>query len=80
MWIEVDVEGLQRLALMLDDANRGLGTAALLGEIRQLEDRYGLSPMGRRRLQWEMPAPAGNAETESPSPDDDDDRFLRAVS
>jgi hypothetical protein len=27
---------------------------ALLGEIRQLEDRLGLSPMAMRRLQWEV--------------------------
>jgi hypothetical protein len=24
------------------------------GEIRQLEDRYGISPLARRRLQWEI--------------------------
>jgi hypothetical protein len=24
------------------------------GEIRQLEDRYGISPAARRRLQWEI--------------------------
>lgn len=79
MWIEVDVAGLERLGVMVDEANRGQGTAALLGEIRQLEDRYGLSPMGRRRLQWEMPAPAVDGEPESPPPNDEE-RFLRAVS
>ncbi|MGW5520427.1 phage terminase small subunit [Nocardia africana] len=29
-------------------------TAGLLGEVRQLEDRLGLSPMAMRRLQWEV--------------------------
>jgi hypothetical protein len=29
-------------------------TAALLAEMRQLEDRLGLSPLSRRRLQWEI--------------------------
>lgn len=29
-------------------------TAALLGEVRQLEDRLGLTPMAMRRLQWEV--------------------------
>lgn len=24
------------------------------GEMRQLEDRYGISPLARRRLQWEI--------------------------
>lgn len=28
--------------------------AALLAEMRQIEDRLGLSPMARRRLQWEI--------------------------
>lgn len=30
--------------------------AALLAEVRQLEDRLGLSPMAMRRLQWEVEA------------------------
>lgn len=29
-------------------------TAALLAEMRQIEDRLGLSPLSRRRLQWEV--------------------------
>ena len=29
-------------------------TAALLSEVRQLEDRLGLSPMALKRLQWEI--------------------------
>ena len=29
-------------------------TAALLAEVRQLEDRLGLTPMSMRRLQWEV--------------------------
>lgn len=41
-------------------------TAAILGEVRQMEDRLGLSPMALKRLQWEIPeqssAPAGLAE------------------
>jgi hypothetical protein len=35
-------------------------TAALLGEVRQLEDRLGLSPMAMKRLQWEVEEPSGN--------------------
>jgi hypothetical protein len=31
---------------------------ALLGELRQIEDRLGLSPMAMRRLQWEVSAAA----------------------
>lgn len=44
-------------------------TAALLGEVRQMEDRLGLSPMALKRLQWEIPdravRPAGLAEVKS---------------
>lgn len=38
--------------------------AALLAEVRQLEDRLGLSPMAMRRLQWEIElAPVGAGES-----------------
>ena len=33
----------------------GEPNAALLSELRQIEDRIGLSPMAMRRLQWEIP-------------------------
>jgi len=32
------------------------GTAAMLAEARQMEDRLGLSPMAMKRLQWEVEA------------------------
>lgn len=32
-------------------------SAALLSEVRQLEDRLGLSPMAMKRLQWEVGEP-----------------------
>jgi hypothetical protein len=32
----------------------GKTNAALLAEIRQMEDRLGLSPMAMKRLQWEV--------------------------
>lgn len=38
--------------------------AALLAEVRQLEDRLGLSPMAMRRLQWEIElVPVGAGES-----------------
>ena len=40
-----------RLVLLCEGPD---ATAALLGEIRQLEDRLGLTPMSMRRLQWEI--------------------------
>lgn len=33
---------------------RGEPNAALLSELRQIEDRLGLSPMALKRLQWEI--------------------------
>jgi hypothetical protein len=49
----------------------------VLAEIRQLEDRFGLSPLARRRLQWEVDRAAG-AEAEPAA--NQDGRWLRAVS
>lgn len=46
-----------RYAKLLLAAEKPSATAALLSEVRQLEDRLGLSPMAMRRLQWEI-APA----------------------
>src|SRR5688500_15436717 len=53
-FLDVDQFPLERLARMIDTFGRGEGTAALLGEIRQLEDRFGLGPVARRRLGWEV--------------------------
>lgn len=40
-------------------------TASFWGELRQLEDRLGLSPMSMMRLQWEIDiAPGEGAEAE----------------
>ena len=47
-----------RYAKLLVAAERTNATAALLAEVRQLEDRLGLSPMAMRRLQWEIEAVA----------------------
>ena len=44
-------------------------------EIRQLEDRYGLSPIARRRLQWEI----GQAEAVKRAAGPATVRHLRAV-
>jgi hypothetical protein len=44
-------------------------------EIRQLEDRYGLSPLSRRKLQWEI----AEAEEQQPERAPAQVRRLRAV-
>lgn len=43
-----------RYAKLLIAAEKSDATAALLAEVRQLEDRLGLSPMAMKRLQWEI--------------------------
>ena len=53
-WLAADAFTLRRLAWMLDVAHRGESTAALAGEARQIEDRFGLSPVSRRRLGWSV--------------------------
>lgn len=56
VWLAADVPGLVRLAVLVDRAaTEGDATPmTVLTEIRALEDRYGLSPLARRRLEWEI--------------------------
>lgn len=54
-----------RYAKLLILAERRDATAALLGEVRQLEDRLGLSPMAMRRLQWEIGEPPAQQEEDA---------------
>lgn len=55
---DTDRHGLSMLALLVDAFWRGCDDAGpdlkLLAEIRQQSQRYGLSPIDRRRLQWEI--------------------------
>jgi hypothetical protein len=56
-WLESDRGGLLILADLLDLFWRADSTTAkvqLAGEIRLQGQRYGLSPLDRRRLQWEV--------------------------
>jgi hypothetical protein len=66
-WLPSDVPTLVRLARIVEADNRGEATVGLLAEARQLEDRFGLSPMARRRLQWEV-ARAGAEPEGAPTP------------
>ena len=46
-------------------AERDTATGTVMSEVRQLEDRLGLSPMAMRRLQWEIaerPAAQGDGD------------------
>jgi hypothetical protein len=54
VYIEADRARLQLLAYAIDRANWGDTEPALLREIRLWSDSLGLSPMGRRLLDWEI--------------------------
>lgn len=51
-WLETDVDALGRLAVLWDAFYNGAINA--LAEIRLQEQRFGLSPLDRSRLQWEV--------------------------
>lgn len=59
-WVDADIPTLVRLARLVDTVNRTDGNKSwtgsqqsnLLSEIRQLEDRFGLSPSARIKLRW----------------------------
>lgn len=63
-WLPVDEDTLTRLAYMVELAARDQANATIRAEIRYLEGRFGLSPMARRRLGWEV-GPEGGAEVRS---------------
>lgn len=63
-----------RYAKLVLAAERPNAKAALLGEVRQLEDRLGLSPMAMKRLQWELTDAPAETETPSDVPNIDDYR------
>jgi hypothetical protein len=76
-YLDADVPGLQRLTRLAQRAATGeLGVAAL-GEMRHLEDRFGLSPLSRRRLQIDIDTDLlAKSGAEEPQ---DDERWLRVV-
>jgi len=52
-FLQADIHGLYRLAELID-AFWSNPTTTLAAEIRQEQQAYGLSPIDRRRLQWEV--------------------------
>jgi hypothetical protein len=56
-FLEADAHGLFRLALLIDDywiADTPTQRRNLAAEIRLQGQGYGLSPLDRRRLQWQV--------------------------
>jgi hypothetical protein len=60
---------IARYTLKAIEAEKPLATASLLSEVRQLEDRLGLTPMSMKRLQWEIAEPQEGNDQESPADD-----------
>lgn len=52
-WLKTDEDALGRLALLWDNFYQAPG-AGIMAEIRLQESRFGLSPLDRSRLQWEV--------------------------
>lgn len=52
-YLPTDIDGLARLALLVDNYYKK-PDKELLAEIRLQESRFGLSPVDRSRLQWEI--------------------------
>nr|DAE15467.1 MAG TPA: hypothetical protein [Siphoviridae sp. ctjOC2] len=48
-----------------DELDHSVVNATAMAELRQIEDRLGLSPMAMKRLQWEI------GDTEQAKPEDD---------
>lgn len=52
-WLETDADALGRVALLWDEFYNS-PDAKVMAEIRLQEQRFGLSPLDRSRLQWEV--------------------------
>lgn len=87
-YLKVDVRGLYRLAMLEQDfwaAGSRSGRLAVAAEIRHAAIAFGLTPIDRRRLQWEVDkgeeAAAKTAKRRAPAPDPaKDPRAVLAVS
>lgn len=65
-WLETDVDALGRLALLWDEFYKK-PDGKVMAEIRLQEQRFGLSPLDRSRLQWEV-GRGEEAERKKPKP------------
>lgn len=52
-WVDADVPGLLALAVLVDEFWT-FGDAKIHAEMRQASREFGLSPLSRRQLQWEI--------------------------
>ena len=54
MWADHDRFPLERLLMLYQRAWDGEITSSILSEVRQLEDKFGMTPASRRRLFWQI--------------------------
>lgn len=66
-WLETDTDALGRLAVLWDLFYH-TPSASLLAEIRLQESRFGLSPLDRSRLQWEVQRAEEAEQKRAPAP------------
>lgn len=66
-YLDVDVPALERGAMLVSEISSGEFPASYLSELRNIEDRFGLSPAGRQRLMW-MVAREGDEPSEGQAP------------
>lgn len=78
VYLDADVPGIYRLTVLHEKFVQGNANNRDLAEIRQLEDCYGLNPLARRRLQWEIDN-AGGEESTPKASSGSEERWLRAV-
>jgi hypothetical protein len=84
-YLQADIHGLYRLAVLVDDFWKE-PTKELAGEIRLQQQQFGLSPLDRRRLQWEVEKVEAVTRRQQPPPslpqssEDDPRRLLSVVS
>ena len=84
VWVDADVPALARCAHLISRVWReGDVPSHVLSEIRHIEDRFGLSPLARRRLQWEIGRALGEraneADENAPATVTNMERFRRAI-
>lgn len=53
-WLQTDIDALGRVALLWDAFYQDPQKPLIMAEIRLQEQRFGLSPLDRSRLQWEV--------------------------
>lgn len=79
IWETCDRSAVARLCRFRAAEEAGDAGGVMIAQITALEDRLGLSPVARRRLQYEIDKAAG-ATASAPAAPVKDERFLRVVS